>query len=275
MRLIVSVEHGGFGIAPHAGRAHLVDGEAWRTNSLKDLDVPGAGSREHFPGLDGDVLGHGQFILAPSTVNLEGGNAPGVGFFLVDIHVIVVIRQALAKTTHSQAPLAGLFERVFEIRAKSYLVQAAPPAFAVAAALVAIAADEILLLFFHVAETRNVKAVRAIAKRHLVFMPGHDAAGAAAHVVIYEILAEFAAGVGQTIGEFRRRGIEKDARGFKGRGAKEKDAGLKFKRRLGLRVDDTHAADAARFRVEVKVLDHAVRADGEATGFLRGRERGI
>src|SRR2546429_291009 len=44
---------------------------------------------------------------------------------------------------------------------------------------------------------------------------------------------------------------------------------------FGRRVDDAHAADAARFRVAVKAVHHAVGADGEAAGFLRGRERGI
>src|SRR6266702_2798827 len=107
-------------------------------------------------------------------MNLEGGNAPSIESFLVDFHVIVVIRQALAKTTHAQAPFAGASKGVFEIHAKTYLVEAAPPAFAASAALVAIAADKILVLFIHVAETRNVEAVRAIAKGHLVFVPGHE-----------------------------------------------------------------------------------------------------
>ena len=143
-------------------------------------------------------------------------------------HVIVVIRQAFAKALHAQAPFARALERVFEIRAKTDAVEAAGPAFAAAAALIAIAADKILVFFIHVAETGNVKTVGTIAERHFVFVAGHDDTSAAAHVVVHEIVAEFAAGIGETVREFGSRGIEKDAPGLQSRGAKEKEARLEF-----------------------------------------------
>jgi len=39
-------------------------------------------------------------------------------------------------------------------------------------ALITVAAHEIFLLRFHVAEARNINSIRTIAKWHLVFMPG-------------------------------------------------------------------------------------------------------
>ena len=42
-----------------------------------------------------------------------------------------------------------------------------------------------------------------------------------------------------------------------------------------MRIEDANTADAARFRIEVEAVHNPVRANGEATGFLRGGQRGI
>src|SRR5690349_21913307 len=54
---------------------------------------------------------------------------------------------------------------------------ASRPAFATSSALVTVTADEVFLFGFHVAETRDINAVRTIAERHFIFVPRHDAAG--------------------------------------------------------------------------------------------------
>ena len=123
---------------------------------------------------------------------------------------------------------------------------------------------------FHVSKAGDIDAVGAITKGHFVFVAGHFAASAAAHVVIHQIVAEFAAGVSKAVGKFRCGGIEKNASGFQRRTANEKDAALEFKRVLGLRIDDPHTANAARLRIEVEAVNDAVWADGEAASFLRG-----
>ena len=153
--------------------------------------------------------------------------------------------------------------------------RAATPVFAASAALIAVAANEFLLLGFHVAETRNVNSIGAIAKRHFVFVPGHDPAGARAHVMIHQVVAEFAAAVGEAIGKFRGGGIEQDARGLQRRGAQEKYARLVFGGDLGLRVDHPHAADFSRVGIEDQAVHHAVRPDREFSGFLRRGQRRI
>src|SRR5436190_3740660 len=47
VRLVVFVEDGGFGIAPHAGRSHLMDGQAGRVVFDERLDVLGPGGGKH------------------------------------------------------------------------------------------------------------------------------------------------------------------------------------------------------------------------------------
>src|SRR5260370_502608 len=90
-----------------------------------------------------------------------------------------------------------------------------------------------------------------------------------AHALSHQIEAESPAGIGEAVGKFRSRGIEEHARGLEGRAADEKDAGLELERALGLRVNDANTADAARIRIENEAVDDAVRAQGEAAGFLR------
>ena len=161
-------------------------------------------------------------------MNFQRGNAPGVEFFLVHFDVVVVIGEALAETADAHVPGAGHFQRVLEFRAEAAHAHAAGPAVAAAAALIAVAADEILVLGFYVSKARDVDAIGAIAERHFVFVAGHSAAGAGAHVVIHEVVAEFAAGVGEAVGKFGRGGIQQDARGFERGSADEKDARFEF-----------------------------------------------
>src|SRR6266851_2977557 len=275
VRLIVLVQDGRFRIAAHALGAHFVNGETRRRDLLFHGYVLRAGGGEHFRSLHGDVLGHGELVFAPAAVDFQCGDAPSVEFFLVHLDVIIVIGQAFAESADSQTPRPGHAKHVFEIRAEADFVDAAGPAFAAPAALVAVTAQKISLLGLYVSKARNVNAVGAIAERHFVFVAGHFAAGAASHVVIHEVVAEFAAGVGEAAGKFESRGIEEHARGLEGRAANKKDAGLEFESAFGLRVNDANAADAAGIRIEDQAVHDAVRADGEAAGFLRGGKRRI
>src|SRR5262249_16325367 len=144
---------------------------------------------------------------APTAVNLKHGNTPGVKLILVHLYIIIVIGKAFTESAHAQAPLAWALQSVLEVRADADLVETARPAFARAATLVAVAADKVRVLGLNVAETRNVEAVKAIAERHFVFVAGHGAAGARAHVMVHEIVAEFAAGVGEAVWKLGRCGI--------------------------------------------------------------------
>src|SRR5260370_36561687 len=107
------------------------------------------------------------------------------------------------------------------------------------------AEEKILILQIDVSKARNVNAVGAFAERHFVFVAGHFATGAGAHVVIHEVVAEFAARVGETVGKFGSGGIEEEAGGFQGRSANGKKGGLEFEKDFGFGIDDARAADKA------------------------------
>ncbi len=131
------------------------------------------------------------------------------------------------------------------------------------------------MLGLYISKSRDVNAVGPVAERHFVFVAGHFAAGPAPHVMIHQVVAEFAARVGEAVRKFGRRGIEQHARGLQSRAAKEKDARLEFKRVLGLRVNDTNAADAPGLGIKIQAVNDAVRANREAAGLLGRGQRGI
>src|SRR5207253_11162599 len=98
---------------------------------------------------------------------------------------------------------------------------------------------------------------------------GHFAAGARAHVMIHAVVPKLAAGIGKAVGKFRSGGLQQDARGLQRGSTKEKHARLELERGFRLRTNDADTADAASFRIEGQAVDNAVRANGEAPGFLR------
>src|SRR3984893_14112720 len=171
-------------------------------------------------------------------------------------------------------PRTRLAEGFLEIGSKTCGVNAAAPCFAIRAALVTIAAEE-LFLGFYISEARNINSVGAITEFVFVFVAGNDAVGAAAHDVIHKVAAKLAAGIGETIGKFRSRGVQQNTRGFKGRGVKKKDAAAKFERFLGLAVNHAHAGNFPRAWVKDQAVDHTVRAESHAAGFFSRGQRGI
>src|SRR4029077_20313988 len=105
----------------------------------------------------------------------------------------------------------------------------------------AVATDKFLLFGFHVSKAGNVNAVGAVAEGDFVFMAGHFAASTRAHVVIHEVVTEFAAGIAESVWKFGSGGIQENARGFQRGSAKEKDARFKFDSFFGLCINDAHA----------------------------------
>src|SRR5260370_27749548 len=106
-------------------------------------------------------------------------------------------------------------------------------------------------------------------------MTGQFAAGTWGRVMVEEVVAEFAASVGEAIGKFGSRGIQKDARGVESGSGNEEDARFELESAFGLRVDDANTADAASFGIEDETVNDAVRTNGEAAGFFRGGESRI
>ncbi len=270
MGLIVFVEHGRFWIAAHARGAHFVDRQPRRSDFLEHVNVLGARGGEHFRGLNGDVPGHGALVFAPVTVNFQRGNTPGIELVLVDFDIVAVIWQAFAKTTHSHAPGAGHLQNVLEFRAEAGHPHAAGPAVAAAAALIAVAAKEVFVFGFDVAETRDVDAVGAVAEVDPVGRGVDLPVRPAAHDVVHHVLPQLSARV-------REPRVEQDARRLERRGAQEDDAALELEGVLRLTVDDADARGLSRLRIVDEIEDEAVndtvRTNGEAAGFLRGGKR--
>ncbi len=63
------------------------------------------------------------------------------------------------------------------------------------------------MLLLYVAEAWNINSVGTIAQGSAIFIAGNRADGAAGHHVVHQVAAHFSAGVGETIGKFRRGGF--------------------------------------------------------------------
>ena len=175
------------------------------------------------------------------------------------------------KTCHGRAALHAALEP----RAEPGDGVRMPPLAEDGPALEAVAAQEAGLARVEVAETRDVDAVGPVAAR-VGDAPEHGqrAAGAAAHHVVHQVVAEHAAGVGDAVRVPARRGVQHDARGLQRRGAQDDDlAG-----RLALAArQPVHVADAGAlpFRVGRDVADDGVRNERQPPRGGRRRQRAV
>src|SRR5215470_6463251 len=146
-----------------------------RRNLLVHIDIPGTCRGQHLRGLHRDVSRHRMLVFAPSAMYLDHRDSPGVHFLLIDLDVVLMVRQTLSESADPHPPWSGLAQLILEIRTKTAHARAAAPALSTSSALVTIAAQKLFLLglFVHIAESRNVNSVWPIAERHHVFMPGH------------------------------------------------------------------------------------------------------
>src|SRR5213076_2291855 len=133
-------------VAPHPGRAHLVDREPGLGAELPAApvgivhpDVLAARRLEHLPGRRGHVLAHGELVVAPGAVDLEERDAEIVGL-VGQLHVIVLARQTLPESSHAHGPGAAIVQWSFQLHAEPALARAAAPSLPAGAALVAEAA---------------------------------------------------------------------------------------------------------------------------------------
>src|SRR5262249_6331666 len=207
--------------------------------------------------------------------NLQRWNAPFVFDFLVEFNEVVRVGEAFSKPIEVEHPRAGTAEHVLEFGAKSGEIAAALPALAVSAALKSVAAHEIRVLGFHVAEAGNINAVGAASHGDFVFVSRDTSTGTAPHGVIHKVVSQLAAGVRQAVGKLRRAGVQQDARRLQGRGVKENNAAVEFKSCFRLPVNHSHARDSLLGGIVNQAVHHAVRAKREFASGLRSGKRGI
>src|SRR5690606_782525 len=93
--------------------------------------------------------------------------------FLVDLHVIFVVRQNLAKATDAHRPSAGRRDFFFELLANAEFLHHTRPALATGTSLIAKSANVVAIIFSDVAITRNVYSVGSSSGVVHVFITFH------------------------------------------------------------------------------------------------------
>src|SRR6185312_14418515 len=172
-----------------------------RWNGRK-LDIFAARSLQHLGFRYLHSLHHRHFVLSPLMTDVHGRDTPRIDLVLVQLHVVLVIRQALAKAAKGKAPGSGTTKLMLELDAKAGHLASAHPVCARTAALEAIAAHKIRKGIMHVAEARDINAVGTVADLHAIFVTRNDAGGSAMHNVVHQVVAKLATGVCETRGKF-------------------------------------------------------------------------
>ena len=265
-------QHRGLGIVAHARGADLVDGEAGRRQLGAGGDLLGARGLEHRHRLLDHVARHRRLVVAVLDVDAQHRHAPGVLLVRVEIAAVLLARQHLAEPGEAEAR--------HRLALHPLLPLGAEPGHGVGllehgdalAALVAVAADEALLLVAHVAEARDVDAVGALRELGLGALAQRQVAvGADREDVVHQIAADQAARVGEPLREAILRRREQEARRSERRGRQDHDRRPHPLLLAGLGVEVQHAV-GARLRIERHAMHQRVGDQRELAGRRRGRQ---
>src|SRR5690606_29273027 len=128
MHLIVSIEHGGFGIFSHSGSTHLVDAVAHLVLVVKVHYIFQSRTIEHFLCINLDLLVELKFVGSPFCINAECRLAPLVEHVFVEGHLVVMIWKTLSKSGDEKLPAARLHQPIFEVSAETLLIGTGTPA---------------------------------------------------------------------------------------------------------------------------------------------------
>src|SRR6266550_5393396 len=274
VRLVVGVQHRRLAIAAHARRPHLVHAEPRRPVVVVRLDVLASRRREHLGCLGLYVLADGPLVRTPRAVDPQQRDPPLVRALRVQVHVVLVTGQAFAVALHGDPPRPGLAQLLLQLGAEAWLRRAANPPLPARPRLNPVAAHEADLavgLRAEVAEARDVRARGPPAVGVLVLEAGHDAARARLGDVVHEVMAHFAARVGEPRREAPAPRVEQDLGGADGGRAQKDEPARVLARLLRVRIDH---ADTRR-PVRALVVGHAVDDRvGHHRQFPRGPRRG-
>src|SRR6266513_856605 len=217
------------------------------------LDVLAPGGLEHLGRLGLHVFADGTLVVAPGTVHAQQRDPPLVRALGVEIDVVLVPRQALTVSLKADPPRPRLTQLSLQVRSQAGHVRTAAPA--------------------QVSETRDVRARGTAAIHVLVLEARHGAVGAGLGDVIHQVVADFAARVGEPGRKPRRFRVQQNLGRAEGRGAEKDQTSGVLARLFRIAVDHAHA----RRPVRALVVDHAVHDrvgdDGEFAGALGRRQR--
>src|SRR5262249_31197667 len=147
-------------VPPHARRTHFVNAEPGRIVAREGFNVAAAGRGQHFRRGDLHILADREFVFAPRAAHPEHRNSPGIGFFRVEFHEIIVTGQELAEAADRKPPGTGPADRLLEISAQAGLHDSSLPSFAPARTLIAVSPQEGCVASLHVTKSRNINPVR-------------------------------------------------------------------------------------------------------------------
>ncbi|KAG5725587.1 hypothetical protein E4T56_gene16443, partial [Termitomyces sp. T112] len=117
MRLAPLVEHAGLRVMAHARAAHFVDRRPARPRLVKTHDDLAAGGGEHFGRLGLGLCQRGMFLFAKGEIDLELGQAVGIGLAPVQRQPVAGTRHAIGKAHQHHAPRAGMVKLLLIVRA--------------------------------------------------------------------------------------------------------------------------------------------------------------
>src|SRR5882724_8266868 len=252
VRLLVLIEDRGFRIVAHARGAHFVDGPTLGQDAVAGMDDFKSGGLKHFLGGVPHVLGHLVFVVAEFVMEAQRGNAPFVLHDGIEVHIIFIAGQDFAKRSHTDLRALVLANLFLEGRAETVDVGAAGKHRTSAAALKAVATDEVGAFLSEIAKTRNVKSAGAAVVERWWF--ADEILGAAcdsgAHDVFAEIVAYVPAGVRYSVRIEARFGKQEKASGLQRRGGNDHYLGLGVVIFFGLGIDEMYAGGFAGLRID-------------------------
>ena len=170
-------------------------------DNVLQADVLGARRLQHL-GRSYSHIPHLQLVLTIRSADPQSGNSPRIHKGLVQLAIVVPAGQAFTEAAQVDTPLSPLHP-LLELLAKSFSLKAE---LCMAAALIAVAADEVGVAVGHIAEAHQVNPVRA-SRRSCPgprFQHGHDARSPESCHMIHQIVPQYPAGVGQAAGRLAR-----------------------------------------------------------------------
>src|ERR1700687_2411966 len=194
----------------------------------------------------------------------------------IQLDVVLVARKHLAKAAELHLPRSEVTDQGFlERRTETRHFRSACPVRTVGAALEAVTAQEIRMLRFHIPEPRHIDRVGPTSYPPPVHRECHRTSRSAIHDVVHQIVPQLAAGAAESIREFRRRRVEKDARRFHRRRIEKDNLCIDVEHLLGVRVDHSHTGRAAFGWIIDHAMHDAERSQSQAPRFARGGERRV
>src|SRR5439155_10472201 len=126
----------------HARGPHLVPAATGWSVVVVRLHLAAAGALEHLRRLRLDVRANGPLVIAPRAMDAEQRNPPLIRPHRVQVHVVLVARQALTVSLQADLPRSRVPQPLLQLDAEPRLVSATRPTFPAPTPLYTVAPHE-------------------------------------------------------------------------------------------------------------------------------------